>query len=204
MRFVFFIGAGLMAVSAFGFGVPYPTAAQIRPAPEPLAAAQFSGRYGLGADPDPALIAVLDIDVMPDGRGLPRGSGTVFGGAFVYRDRCAECHGANLRGVDGVRGGALIGGRGSLGGASPVKTIESYWPFATTLMDYLRRAMPPENPGTLGPNELYGVVAFILYRGGIIGGDAVMHPGTLPAVKMPNRDGFSDGNGQIETFRWRE
>ena len=204
MRVAVFIGAGLMAVAALGSGVPGPAAAQIRLAPEPLATAEYTGRYGLGADPDPALIAVLDIDVMADGRGLPRGSGTVFGGAFVYRERCLDCHGADLGGVDGVRGGALIGGRGSLRSASPVKTVESYWPFATTLMDYVARAMPPANPGTLGPNELYGVVAFILYRGGIIGGEAVMNPGTLAAVKMPNRDGFSNGNGQIETFKWRE
>lgn len=98
----------------------------------------------------------MDVDVMADGRGLPSGSGTVYGSGFVYREHCAQCHGDDLQGIGGVRGGPLIGGRGSLASATPFRTVESFWPFATTLMDYIRRAMPAEKPGSLDPNDLYG------------------------------------------------
>ena len=197
LSFVFF------ALSILTIGIPGVAEAQIRLAPQLFLEPPYTGRYGLGTDADPDLIAKLDVDVMADGRGLPRGSGTVFGGEFVYRKHCAQCHGDELRGIEGVRGGPLVGGRGSLAGPTPLRTVESFWPFATTLIDYVRRAMPTENPGSLGPNDLYGVAAFILFRGGIIGADDVMNPSTMQTVEMPNWGGFSSGRGAVEAFNWR-
>ena len=203
MKLFFLLGVAFVALWAMGFGAHNEALAQIRLAPQPSPVPQYSGRYGLGTDADPELIAKLDVDVMADGRGLPRGSGTVYGGKFVYREHCAQCHGDDLRGIGGIRGGPLIGGRRSLSGATPLKTVESFWPYATTLMDYVRRAMPATSPGSLGPRDLYGVVAFILFRGGIIGAEETMTPSTLQLVQMPNRDGFTNAQGIIETFNWR-
>lgn len=177
--------------------------AQVRLAGEPPAQRLYIGKYGIGADADGASIARLDIDVMADGRGLPRGSGTAFGGEIVFRERCAVCHGESLHGLEGIRGGALTGGRETLASSTPTKTVESYWPYATTLFDYVRRAMPPDQPGSLQVNQIYGVVAFILFRGGIIGADEVMNTTSLPKVKMPNRAGFANGAGAPEIFVWR-
>ena len=95
----------------------------------------------------------MDVDVMADGRGLPSGSGTVYGSGFVYREHCAQCHGDDLQGIGGVRGGPLIGGRGSLASATPFRTVESFWPFATTLMDYIRRAMAGRKTRIFGPQR---------------------------------------------------
>jgi len=101
------------------------------------------------------------------------------------------------------RGGALIGGRGTLTSEYPRRTIENYWPYATILFDYIRRAMPAEKPGSLDPNDLYGVVAFALYRGEIIGAEDVMNSSTLQLLQMPNRDGFANARGTFEAFNWR-
>ncbi len=177
--------------------------AQVRLAGDPPAPLQYVGKYGIGADADPSSITQLDIDVMADGQGLPRGSGTAFGGEITYRERCAVCHGETLHGAEGVRGGALIGGRGTLASDGPTKTVESYWPYATSLFDYVRRAMPPDQPGSLPVNQIYGVVAFILFRGGVIGADEVMNTTTLPKIRMPNRAGFANAAGTPEVFIWR-
>jgi len=203
MHLPFRLAVAFVALLPLGFGVPDPAQAQIRLAPQPFPVPQYTGRYDLGTDADPELIARMDVDVMADGRGLPRGSGTVFGGGYVYRKHCTQCHGGDLQGIDGVRGGPLIGGRGSLASATPFRTVESFWPFATTLMDYIRRAMPTEKPGSLDPNDLYSVVAFILYQGGIIGAEEVMNSSTLGLVQMPNRDGFANARGTVESFNWR-
>lgn len=146
--------------------------------------------YGLGTTPSPEELAKF-FSPLPDGRGLPPGSGTGEQGKVVYEQQCASCHGANLEGGLGDR---LIGGRGTLVNNDPtkppVKTIESYWPYATTIFDYVKRAMPLATPGSLTDDEVYAVTAYILAQAKIIPPEAVMDAQTLPVVKMPNRKGF--------------
>jgi len=146
-----------------------------------------SPTFGLGRTPDPAEIKRLDIDVAPDGRGLPPGSGTADVGKKVYESRCVTCHGAT--GKEGPQE-VLIGGQGTLATAKPIKTIGSYWPYATTLWDYVNRAMPFDYPSTLPADQVYSVTAYLLFVNGIIGERDVLDQTTLPLVKMPNRGGF--------------
>lgn len=153
------------------------------------AAAGYGGPYGFGQPATAEEVAAINIDAMPDGRGLPPGQGSYEQGAAVYQGKCLACHGEKLEGVKGL-GDKLIGGRGSLTSGSPVKTIESYWPYASTVFDYVRRAMPFNAPGSLTPDEVYAVTAYILGESGVIDKATVMNASTLPAVQMPNRDGF--------------
>ena len=132
-------------------------------------------------------IARFDISIPPSGAGLPAGSGTAKQGAAVYAAKCIACHGE--KGV-GKPADALVGGIGSLATARPVRTVGSYWPYATTLFDYTRRAMPITNPLSLSNDEVYAVSAYVLYLNGIVAEDAPMTATTLPLVRMPNRDGF--------------
>jgi S-disulfanyl-L-cysteine oxidoreductase SoxD len=129
-----------------------------------------------------------DITVLPDGRGLPDGKGTPAEGEKVYAQNCAACHGANGEGTKEAP--ALVGGVGTLASSNPIRTVGSYWPYATTVWDYIHRAMPQNSPGSLSVDENYAVVAFLLNRNNIIPHDAVMNKETLPKVRMPNRDGF--------------
>jgi len=132
-------------------------------------------------------IARFDISIPPSGAGLPKGGGTAKQGAAVYAAKCLACHGEKGAGRPAD---ALAGGIGSLATARPVRTVGSYWPYATTLFDYVRRAMPLTNPLSLTDDEVYAVSAYVLFLNGIVGEDAVMNAQTLPQVKMPNRDGF--------------
>ncbi len=145
------------------------------------------GRYGLGHNPSVELINEWDIAIGPAGAELPVGSGSVADGATIYSERCAMCHGATGReGPDPV----LVGGQGTLTSKKPVRTIGSYWAYATTLYDYIYRSMPFVAPGSLKPDEVYALCAFLLHANGILALDAVMDRDSLPAVHMPNRDGF--------------
>jgi cytochrome c len=146
-----------------------------------------SPKYGVGRTPTPQEIHAQDISIAPDGTGLPPGSGTDVQGKEVYASRCARCHGGQGQGGDE---GALVGGQGSLRTPKPLKTVGSYWPYATTLFDYIRRVMPFKQPGTLTANQVYALSAHILHLNGIIAEDAVMDAKTLPKVTMPNRTGF--------------
>ena len=146
-----------------------------------------SPKYGVGRPATPEQIHKLGSAIAPDGTGLPEGSGTVAAGRAVYAARCAKCHGEKAEG--GV-GPVLVGGQGTLNTATPLKTVGSFWPYATTVWDYTNRAMPFDQPGLLKPAEVYAVVAYILNINGIIGSDQVMDAKSLPKVKMPNRDGF--------------
>lgn len=130
-----------------------------------------------------------DITVLPNGVGLPEGSGTPDQGEAIYRDKCAGCHGDNGQGKPPT-GVTLVGGIGTLATAKPVKTIGSYWPYATSVWDYIHRSMPYAEPGTLSADETYAVTAFLLFKNGIIPRDQAMNKDTLPKVRMPNRDGF--------------
>lgn len=129
----------------------------------------------------------LDFVVLPDGQGLPSGEGNAVIGEGLYQTHCLACHGE--RGKDGING-RLAGGRGSIDSTAPVKTVGSYWPYATTLFDYLRRAMPYQTPGRLTNDELYSLTAYVLYINEIVAQTEILDAGSLPEVRMPNRDGF--------------
>lgn len=149
--------------------------------------------YGLGHTPAPARLAAIDIDVNPGGAGLPEGRGTVADGAVVYAAKCASCHGAKGEGVAPVP--ALVGRTPDVGydfarADRAPRTIGNYWPYATTVFDYVRRAMPHNAPGSLSDTETYAVVAWLLHENGIIDANAEMNATTLPAVQMPARGIF--------------
>ena len=142
----------------------------------------------LGQPIAPADIAPWDISIGPDGAGLPPGRGTAALGEAIYAAQCQACHGEKGAGRPND---ALVGGKGSLApGKPPLKTVGSYWPYATTLFDYIRRAMPFQDSKSLDPDQLYAVSAYILHLNEIVGKDDVLDAETLPKVKMPNRDGF--------------
>jgi len=148
-----------------------------------------TSRPAFGRAATPQEIAAWDISIPPGGAGLPAGSGTPRQGEAVYVAKCQACHGEKGAGKPADE---LAGGVGSLASANPVRTVGSYWPYATTLFDYTRRAMPVTNPLSLSSDEVYAVTAYLLYLNGIIGENEVMDARTLPQVKMPNRDGFVD------------
>ena len=167
----------------------------------PVMAGGYGTVYGFGQIATPEDIARVDIDAMPDGRGLPPGEGTYEDGKQVYAAKCAACHGADLQGVKGTGGAALIGGRGTIASGKPKKTVESYWPYATTFFDYTKRAMPFQAPGSLSDDEIYAVTAYVLAEGNLIDKGDVMNATTLPKVMMPNRDGFiSDPRPDVRNY----
>lgn len=143
---------------------------------------------GIGTTPSAADMARWDIDVRGDGRGLPPGSGSVASGSDIYAAHCAACHG------DKGQGGlapALVGGKGTLATAHPVTTVGSYWPYAPTLFDYIRRAMPFDAPESLTNDQVYAVAAYVLWLNGIVPRQTVLDADSLPKVVMPNRNGFT-------------
>lgn len=161
-------------------------------------------RFGYGRPATPAEIQKLDIDAGPDGTGLPAGSGTSAAGATIFATKCASCHGANGEGT--AVAAALIGRIpndsfvfASVPGNDRRKTVGSWWPYATTLYDYIHRAMPFDKPGTLAPDEVYSVVAFLLARNEIIKDDLVIDAKSLPAVKMPAHDRFVNDDREKST-----
>jgi S-disulfanyl-L-cysteine oxidoreductase SoxD len=143
--------------------------------------------YGVGRTPSGEEIRAWDIAIGPRGAELPPGRGTAASGRAVYVAKCAACHGAT--GKEGPQD-MLTGGRDTLNTAHPVKTIGSYWPYATTIYDYTYRAMPFSAPGSLMPDEVYGVTAYLLFANGIIKEDEVIDARTLPTIQMPNRSHF--------------
>ena len=157
--------------------------AQSKPSTKPL---------GIGRVATADEIKAIDIDVMPDGRGLPPGSGTVAAGATIYAAKCASCHGKNGEGATFERLVATDAGKNFdfATNAKLPRAVGNYWPYATTLYDYTYRAMPFMQPGTLTPDETYSLVAYILALNKIVPDDAVMDAKTLPQVKMPARDRF--------------
>ena len=153
-----------------------------------LSSAAFGQSPNLGKPITPEDLAAWDISIGPDGAGLPPGSGTAKQGEAVFTAKCQACHGAKGAGQPNDR---LVGGQGSLPGDKPaIKTVGSFWPYATTLFDYVRRAMPYVESKSLSPDETYAVVAYILNLNGVVGDADVINAQTLPNVKMPNRDGF--------------
>ena len=142
---------------------------------------------GLGVVATAEQIAAWDISIAPDGTGLPPGAGTARAGAGVYAIKCIACHGAEGAGQPNDQ---LVGGHGTITESPAVRTIGSYWPYATTLFDYIRRAMPYALPQSLADDEAYALTAYLLYLNEIIGEDDEMTAQTLPMVVMPNRDNF--------------
>jgi len=142
---------------------------------------------GLGRPATPAEIAAWDISIAPDGTGLPPGSGTPQQGAVIFAEKCAGCHGEKGAGKPNDQ---LVGGIGSLTGDAPVKTVGSFWPYATTLFDYVRRAMPLTASKSLTNDEVYAICGYLLQLNGIISENDTMDAHSLPRVRMPNRDGF--------------
>lgn len=147
------------------------------------------GHYRIGTTPSAAQIAGWTIAVPPDGANLPPGKGSVAEGGKIYSTHCAMCHGGFGEGANSYP--ALAGGIGSLASAAPQKTVGSYWPYATTLWDYINRAMPFYAPHTLKPDEVYALTAFILNLNNIVRNDFVADAKTVPLIKMPNRDSFN-------------
>ena len=169
------------------------------------ALAQTPNYQNLGRTPTAEEIKAWDTAVGPDGKELPPGSGTAKQGATVWMQQCAVCHGptgaegptipgaANLWPYKSIKDRPvppLVGGKGTLTNPKPARTIGSFWPYATTLWDYINRAMPPKAERKLSANDVYGLTAFLLYQNGIVQENDVIDAKTLPKVRMPNRDGF--------------
>ncbi|MSV34588.1 MAG: cytochrome c [Bryobacterales bacterium] len=150
------------------------------------AAMVFAQAPNLGKPVSPAEIAAWDINVLPDGSGLPPGSGTPADGARIYTAKCSACHGPEGKGGPSAR---LVGGE-PVKNMSSEKTIAGFWPYSTTLFDYIRRAMPWQQPRSLTNEEVYALTAYILSQNQLIGERDAMNAQTLPKVRMPNRDGF--------------
>lgn len=170
------LAASLALLAAVSVGLP------LRGVP----AATAQG-YGLGLTPGEAEVSAWDISISQDGEGLPVGRGTVEQGSEVYSIRCAECHGDSGEGGDAE---ALAGGHRTLRSPRPLKTVGSYWPYAPTVWDYVNRAMPFDRPGMLTTDQVYSVVAYVLFLNGIVERTAELNEGNLAEVIMPNRDSF--------------
>lgn len=164
------------------------------------AAAQTPDYKNVGRTPTPEEVQAFDIAVGIDGKELPPGSGTARIGAPIFAAKCAACHGESQEGS--AQAPALVGGKGTLTSMHPKMTVGSYWPFATTIFDYIRRAMPRYQEGSLKTDEVYSLTAFLLYRNDIIKEDDPINAQTLPKIKMPNRDGFIPQNTD-EIHDWK-
>ncbi|HTM50369.1 MAG TPA: cytochrome c [Bryobacteraceae bacterium] len=146
-----------------------------------------SAKYGVGRAATAEQIRKLGAAIGPDGEGLPAGSGAAAAGKEIFAARCAGCHGEK---GEGGTAAPLAGGQGTLASPKPLKTVGSYWPYATTVWDYVNRAMPFDKPGLLSAQEVYAVTAYVLYLNNIVELNQVMDAKSLPKVRMPNRDGF--------------
>ena len=189
------VAAGDRATAAFGTQAAAPATKKAPVTQAPAKPATF----GIGRPATPAEIAALDIDIGPEGAGLPPGRGTSADGAPIYAARCAGCHGkTGKEGPNDVLVGRLPGDAFPFArDPRAPKTIGSYWPYATTVFDYIRRAMPPDAPGSLKDEEVYGLVAYLLAMNELIPQDAVIDATSLPKVQMPARAHFvPDTRGQ--------
>ncbi len=154
----------------------------------PISSVAQSPTYNLGRVPSADELRAAGYSVSPSGKELPPGSGTAQEGAKIFAQKCAVCHGPT--GEGGQSGPRLVGGKGTITTPNPVRTIGSFWPFATPLWNTINRSMPAGQPGTLQPDEVYALTAFILYRNNIVQETDVIDVKSLPKIEMPNRNGF--------------
>jgi mono/diheme cytochrome c family protein len=152
-----------------------------------MTGASLAETPNLGQPIDEAAIAAWDISILPDGTGLPKGSGTPAQGAKIYAEKCIACHGDNGKGGAAA---ALVSDRELAGINAAQKTIKNFWPYSTTIFDFIRRAMPFQMPRSLTDDEVYALTAYILAENKLIGETDMMNAQTLPKVRMPNRDNF--------------
>jgi len=166
--------------------------------------AEAKSRYNIGRAPTAEEIRGWDIDVRPDGQGLPEGKGTVAQGEKLFMDNCASCHGEFGEGSG--RWPVLAGGKGSLTSDNPVKTVGSYWPYASTVMDYIRRAMPFGNAQSLSNDELYAVTAYVFYLNDMIKDEHFeLNASSFKTIKLPNEPNFRDDDREAaEQALWRK
>jgi cytochrome c len=160
--------------------------------------AYAAGRFDFGRPATPQEIAGWDIEASPSGAGLPPGHGDVDQGETIFAAKCASCHGVHGEGKPMDR---LVGGIGTLRDKKPEKTVGSFWPYATTLFDFVRRAMPLNAPQSLSPDEVYAVSAYVLFLNGIVPQDTTLDADTLTKIRMPNRDGFVSAYPSPESDR---
>ena len=166
-----------------------------------LGSPAFAEGLGLGRDALPEEIAAWNLDVHPDGEGLPAGSGDALTGEEIFADKCASCHGDFAEGLGNWP--KLAGGMDTLDRADPVKTVGSYWPYLSTTWDYINRSMPYGNAQSLEPDEVYAIVAYILYSNYLVDDDFVLSDQTFADVEMPNADGFFvDDRAEAEYPEW--
>ena len=160
-----------------------------------------AGKLNLGREAHPGEVAAWDRDVRPDGQGLPAGKGSVKQGETLYLERCASCHGEFGEGAG--RWPVLAGGAGTLKKESPEKTIGSFWPFASTAFDYIQRAMPYGNARSLEPNDVYAIVAYLMFMNDVVKDDFTLSKENFAGVKMPNGGGFYDDDREkVEKKFW--
>jgi cytochrome c len=166
-------------------------------------APSIDGTYGLGRAAHVEEIAAWDVDVLPDGRGLPEGSGDVFTGEEIFAAKCASCHGDFAEGVDNWP--VLAGGFDTLDRKDPVKTVGSYWPHLSTVWDYVHRSMPFGEAGTLTADETYAIVAYILYSNDLVDDEFELNHENFKDFEMYNKDGFViDDRPELEYSKWRD
>jgi len=169
----------------------------------PVVAKDAPKKMGIGREALPEEVKAWDIDVRPDGLGLPAGKGSVKEGETLYLERCASCHGEFGEGAG--RYPVLAGGKGSLKGESPEKTIGSFWPYASTAFDYINRAMPFGNAQSLTPNETYAITAYLLHLNDLVKEDFVLTKENFTSVKLPNVDTFYDDDREkTEKAFWKK
>ncbi|APX21818.1 MAG: MFS transporter [Rhodobacteraceae bacterium] len=166
------------------------------------ATADADATFGLGREALPEEVAAWNLDVSPDGSGLPEGSGDIWTGEAVFEENCAVCHGSFAEGVDNWP--KLAGGQGSLADEDPLKTVGSYWPYLSTVFDYVHRSMPFGNAQSLTPDEVYAITAYILYSNDLVDDDFELSNENLAEFEMPNADGFVvDDRAETEYTKWR-
>jgi cytochrome c len=194
------VGAGLLGLAGAGLILAAPET----PAESKTAATMSSSRLGIGREAKPQEIAGWDIDIRPDGQGLPSGKGTAKQGEEIYVLQCAGCHGEF--GESAGRWPILMGGAGTLKSHDPVKSIGSYWPYPSTVMDYIRRSMPFGNAQSLTNDELYAVAAYVFYLNDIIKDENFeLNAKTYKDIKLPNQPNFNeDDRERTEKTFWRK
>ena len=189
-------------VSALATPAPEPAAGGVLVGTATAATADADARLGLGRAALPEEVAAWNMDVSPDGTGLPDGSGDVATGESVFEENCAVCHGSFAEGVDNWP--KLAGGDGTLADDDPLKTVGSYWPHLSTVWDYVHRSMPFGNAQTLTPDDVYAITAYILYSNDLVDDEFVLSKDNFASFEMPNAGGFIvDDRAETEYPQWR-